>query len=93
MEFLDLFPVGIWQFKNVKEQGLWYARSSSFIESTGFQTFTWLRIIGGALFTLGGVIPLLWFITSRRRGLKKADPEAPGFFLNEKKASVSVPQL
>ena len=93
MVFLDLFPVGIWQFKTVTEQGLWYARSSSFIESTGFQTFTWLRIIGGALFTLVGVIPLLWFITSRRRGLKKADPEAPGFFLNEKKASVSVPQL
>jgi nitric oxide reductase subunit B len=74
MVFLDLFPVGIWQFKTVTEQGLWYARSHDFIESTGFQTFTWLRIIGGSIFTVGGVIPLVWFVTSRRKGLKKAIP-------------------
>ena len=71
MVFLDLFPAGIYQFKTVTEQGLWYARSSSFIESTGFQTLTWLRIAGGSLFTLGGVIPLVWFITRGRKGLKK----------------------
>lgn len=71
MVFLDLFPAGIYQFKTVTEQGLWYARSHSFIESTGFQTLTWLRIAGGSLFTLGGVIPLVWFITSRWRDLKR----------------------
>jgi nitric oxide reductase subunit B len=71
MVFLDMFPAGIWQFKTVTEQGLWYARSHTFIESTGFQTFTWLRMIGGALFTLGGVIPLTWFVITRRKGLKK----------------------
>lgn len=71
MVFLDLFPAGIWQFKTVTENGLWFARSHTFIESTGFQTLTWLRIIGGSLFTLGGVIPLVWFVTSRRKGLKK----------------------
>ncbi|MBU9935341.1 MAG: cbb3-type cytochrome c oxidase subunit I [Ferruginibacter sp.] len=70
MVFLDLFPAGIYQFKTVTEQGLWYARSSSFIESNGFQTLTWLRIAGGSLFTLGGVIPLVWFITRGRKGLK-----------------------
>ncbi|HEY5326345.1 MAG TPA: cbb3-type cytochrome c oxidase subunit I [Mucilaginibacter sp.] len=82
MVFLDLFPAGIWQFKTVTEQGLWFARSHTFIESTGFQTFTWLRMIGGALFTLGGVIPLTWFVISRRKGLKKInakiDIEVPG---------------
>ena len=75
MVFLDLFPAGIWQFKTVTENGLWFARSHSFIESSGFQTLTWLRIIGGSLFTLGGVIPLVWFITSRRKGLKKVPVE------------------
>lgn len=73
MVFLDLFPAGIYQFKTVTENGLWYARSSAFIESTGFQTLTWLRIIGGSIFTVGGVIPLVWFITSRRKGLKKTE--------------------
>lgn len=71
MVFLDLFPAGILQFKTVTEEGLWYARSNSFIDGTAFQTFTWLRIIGGALFTLGGVIPLAWFITSRRKKIKE----------------------
>ncbi len=71
MVFLDLFPAGIWQFKSVTDNGLWYARSHDFIESTRFQTLTWLRIVGGSLFTLGGVIPLVWFITTRRKRLKE----------------------
>lgn len=71
MVFLDLLPAGLWQFKTVTEQGLWFARSSQFVESTGFQTLTWLRIIGGALFTLGGVVPLTLFITGNIRSLKK----------------------
>ena len=74
MVFLDLFPAGIWQFNTVTEQGLWYARSSAFIDSTGFQTLTWLRIVGGSLFTLGGVAPLVWFIIQSRKGLKKNNP-------------------
>ncbi|MBI1782125.1 MAG: nitric-oxide reductase, partial [Sphingobacteriales bacterium] len=75
MVLLDLFPAGIYQFKTVTENGLWYARSSSFIEGAGFQTLTWLRIIGGSIFTVGGVIPLVWFIISRRKGLKKYSPK------------------
>lgn len=71
MIFLDLFPVGLWQLNTVTEQGLWFARSSIFVESNGFQTFTWLRIIGGSLFTVGGVIPLVWFISRGRKELKQ----------------------
>lgn len=70
MVLLDLFPAGIYQFKTVTENGLWYARSSAFIESKGFQTLTWFRIIGGSVFTIGGVVPLVWFITTRRKSLK-----------------------
>ena len=75
MVLLDLFPAGIWQFKTVTENGLWYARSHTFIESTGFQTLTWLRIVGGAIFTVGGVIPLTWFVVSRWNGLKPKHEE------------------
>ena len=71
MVVLDLFPVGVWQFRTVVEEGLWFARSSVFIDSTGFQTFTWLRIIGGTVFVLGGVVPLTWFVLSLRKRLKK----------------------
>jgi nitric oxide reductase subunit B len=75
MVILDLFPAGIYQFKSVTEHGLWFARSSAFVESTGFQTLTWLRIIGGALFTLGGVVPLVWFINRGRKKLKQHNKE------------------
>ena len=75
MVLLDLFPAGIYQFKTVTENGLWYARSSTFIESTGFQTLTWMRIAGGSLFTVGGVIPLVWFMVTRRKALKQVRTE------------------
>lgn len=72
MVILDLFPAGIYQFKAVTENGLWYARSHIFIEGTRFQTLTWMRIVGGAVFTLGGVIPLVWFILKGNKKLKAA---------------------
>jgi len=71
MVMLDLFPAGLLQFDAVTENGLWYARSSAFIDGTAFQTLTWLRIIGGALFTVGGVVPLTWFIVAGRRKLNE----------------------
>ncbi|MBN8676524.1 MAG: cbb3-type cytochrome c oxidase subunit I [Chitinophagales bacterium] len=92
MVFLDLFPAGIYQFKTVTDQGLWYARSHEFIESTGFQTLTWLRIVGGSIFTIGGVIPLVWFITSRRRGLKKNDPGILTQSLSDEKITTPLAQ-
>jgi nitric oxide reductase subunit B len=70
MVLLDLFPAGIYQFKTVTEHGLWFARSNAFIEAPAFQTLTWMRIAGGSLFTLGGVVPLVWFIVTRRKDLK-----------------------
>lgn len=71
MVVLDLFPVGILQFKTVTEQGLWYARSNAFIKSDYFQTLTWMRFIGGSIFTIGGVIPLIWFIIRSRKSFIK----------------------
>lgn len=71
MVLLDLFPAGILQLKTVTENGLWYARNSEFIESTAFQNLTWLRIIGGSIFTLGGVVPIVWFMVRSVKGLKK----------------------
>ena len=72
MVLLDLFPAGILQFNAVLDNGLWFARSRQFVDSTPFQTLTWMRIIGGSIFVVGGVIPLAWFITTRRRNLKKS---------------------
>ncbi|MDQ3263352.1 MAG: cbb3-type cytochrome c oxidase subunit I [Myxococcota bacterium] len=72
MVVLDLFPAGILQLSAVLENGLWYGRSQAFIQSTAFQSLTWMRSIGGAVFLLGGVVPLTWFMISRWRSLKPA---------------------
>ncbi|MBX3612513.1 MAG: cbb3-type cytochrome c oxidase subunit I [Burkholderiaceae bacterium] len=75
MVAVDLFPVGIVQLLDVLENGFWHARSQAFIGSDLFQTLTWARIVGGALFVLGGVLPLAWFVMTRAAALKAPRPE------------------
>lgn len=79
MVILDLFPVGLYQFLTIVERGFWYARSAEFVDGATFQTFTWLRIVGGALFTLGGVIPILWLIMRGPRNLKPSGKPTVSF--------------
>lgn len=70
MVVMDLFPAGVHQLFAAMDQGLWFARSQAFLQSPAFQTMTWLRIVGGSIFLLGGVIPLAWFIVGQIRHLK-----------------------
>lgn len=79
MVLLDLFPAGVMQLVAVLDHGLWYARSQQFILGEAFQTVTWMRVIGGAMFVVGGVVPLAWFILSRARDLKPASDAAQPF--------------
>ncbi len=59
MVLLDLLPLGLIQLNEVLQHGLWYARSEVFIASVQFQAFSWMRAVGGVLFVLGGVYPLM----------------------------------
>lgn len=70
MVLLDLFPAGVLQFKAVSDKGLWFARSAEFIDSNVFQSLTWLRIIGGSIFTLGGVVPLVHIAVVTSKNLR-----------------------
>lgn len=91
MVLLDLFPAGILQFNTVTEKGLWFARSAEFIEGSTFQSLTWMRIIGGAIFTVGGVMPLIWFIISSSNQLKdKNHTSSSTKILNETPESVII---
>lgn len=73
MVMLDLFPAGSFQFKAVVEQGLWYGRSSDFIDQGIFHSLTWLRGIGAFVFFFVGVTPLMLFIV---RGIVNLKPKA-----------------
>jgi nitric oxide reductase subunit B len=65
MMFLDLFPAGLYQIWIVMQDGLWAARLQDITGGPVFQALTYARMPGGALFFLGGVLPLLWFVLSR----------------------------
>lgn len=72
MVLMDLFPAGVHQLLAAMQQGLWHARSQEFLQSPAFQTMTWMRIVGGSIFTLGGVFPLTWFVLRQFGHLKTA---------------------
>jgi nitric oxide reductase subunit B len=71
MVVVDLFPVGVDQLMTVLEHGLAHGRSQQYVQGELFQTLTWARVVGGALFVLGGVLPLAWLLVSRAAHLKR----------------------
>lgn len=73
MVVLDLFPLGVLQLQATLEQGLWHSRSLEFVNGQAFQLLTWLRAVGGYVFTLGGVFPIAWFMISRRRAKREGE--------------------
>jgi nitric oxide reductase subunit B len=77
MVLLDLFPVGVMQLNAVLTSGLWFARSQTFQLSEAFQTLTWMRIVGGAIFVVGGVVPLTLFVCSQLRSQYGGGKTAP----------------
>lgn len=76
MVTLDLFPAGVHQLMAVMENGYWFARSQEYIQSVPFQTMTWLRIIGGSVFCVGGLFPLTWFVLKSVKYLKPSSEMA-----------------
>jgi len=92
MVVFDLFPVGVHQLLAVLDHGYAYARSQAYVQGTVFQTLTWLRGIGTALFLFGGVLPLVHFMVSRAGSLKPAQaagepPQVPPTLLGGMKPS------
>lgn len=77
MVAMDLFPAGVHQLFASMDKGLWFARSQEFLMSPAFQTMTWLRILGGSIFLLGGVAPLTWFVLRQLPHLKPSAIPAP----------------
>lgn len=62
MLFTSLLPVGIIQFVASASEGLWYARSESFMQTDLLQTLRWVRTIGDVVFIVGG-FAVAWQVT------------------------------
>jgi nitric oxide reductase subunit B len=61
MIFLSILPVGFMQTVASVNEGMWYARSSEFMQQPTLIVFRWLRTIGDTIFALG-TISLCWFV-------------------------------
>jgi nitric oxide reductase subunit B len=67
MVVLSLLPIGIAQAYASIDVGLWYARSSDFMQQPIIQQLRWLRMIGDTLF-IAGVACLVWFLVGLKTG-------------------------
>ena len=85
MMFLDLFPVGHVPVMIVVQEGLWFARSQEILTGTVWKTLTYFRSIGGTLFIVGGVLPLIYFFLKSGSQLKaEADSDEGEWTVYEK---------
>ncbi|MBO1520110.1 nitric-oxide reductase large subunit [Oceanisphaera pacifica] len=55
MLFTSLLPVGVIQFIASASEGLWYARSESFMQQGLLQTLRWIRTFGDIVFIVGAL--------------------------------------
>ncbi len=55
MLFTSLLPIGILQAYASISQGLWFARSETFMQQDILQTLRWVRTFGDVLFIIGGM--------------------------------------
>ncbi len=67
MVLLSLLPIGLMQAWASMEHGMWYARSSEFMQMPVMETLRWLRIVGDSVF-LSGVGAFAWFVMGLKTG-------------------------
>lgn len=61
MVCLSLLPIGLMQAYASVDVGLWYARSSEFLQQPIIEALRWARIVGDTVF-LAGVAAFAWFM-------------------------------
>ena len=66
MIFTSLLPIGILQFVASASEGLWYARSESFMQQELLQTLRWVRTFGDVVFIIGALAVALQVVIGLR---------------------------
>ena len=60
MVCVNLFPIGVLQFYDALVHGYWHARSPGFFARGDVRALEWARIVGDAVFIVGGIGPLVY---------------------------------
>lgn len=75
MLFTSLLPVGVIQFVASASEGLWYARSESFMQQGLLQTLRWVRTFGDIVFIVGALAVTWQVIIGLRSSGQQAELE------------------
>ncbi len=67
MVLISVLPIGLAQTVASVNKGLWYARSSAFMQQDYLQTLRWLRVIGDTIFAVGA-LALGYFVMGLKTG-------------------------
>jgi nitric oxide reductase subunit B len=60
MVCVNLFPIGVLQFRDALLNGYWHARSPAFFARDDVRWLEWLRMPGDVVFIVGGIVPLVY---------------------------------
>lgn len=80
MAFGTLLPVGLKQFVDSFQNGLWHARSPEFYADPVVKFLGQVRIVPDTIIIVLGVLPLMLGVLYAAFNLKRANPEADGYF-------------
>ena len=80
MVCVNLFPIGVLQFRDALVHSYVHARSPEFFARGDVRTLEWLRLPGDVVFIVGGILPLLYLairmVANRNRPDKTLEHEA-----------------
>jgi len=88
MVLLSLLPIGLMQTWASVEHGLWYARSTDYLQTELMHTLRWLRLIGDTIFAIGA-LALGWFVLGIKTGWSLGD-ELPSVEMSVRAPAVRI---
>jgi nitric oxide reductase subunit B len=89
MVLISMLPIGLMQTWASVEHGLWYARSSEFLQTGMMNNLRWMRVVGDTIFAAGAVA-LGIFVVGLKTGWSLSGEDTPvldelaGLALNER---------
>lgn len=78
MVFVNLAPIGGFQFFDSVNLGYWHARKPEFFAIPVIRALEWLRFPGDVLFILGGIVPIVYLAIRMFRERKRYGSTEPG---------------
>jgi len=77
MMFVNLVPLGTWQFYDSARYGYFHARQPEFFQQPGIRAIEWLRLPGDVVFIIVGILPVCYIAVRMFLNRHRAGDVAP----------------